>query len=74
MFIISPRPLHLPYHRHMQPGLAASITYRDQQLWSKGLGVTSKEVGGCTPNTTTIYRIASVSKVFTVSCQGKVCT
>lgn len=65
-------PLHSPYQHHVQPGLAASITYRDQELWSKGLGVTTKGGRGGTPNTTTIYRIASVSKVFAVSCQRSV--
>lgn len=45
----------------------ASITYRDEEVWSKGYGVDRKGIDGKTPGTETIYRIASVSKIFVVS-------
>lgn len=49
----------------------ASITYRDEELWSEGFGVTRKGPGGITPTKDTIYRIASVSKIFAVSGPAK---
>ena len=51
----------------VQPGMVASIVYRDQELWSKGFGVTQTGPNGITPTKDTIYRIASVSKIFPVS-------
>jgi CubicO group peptidase (beta-lactamase class C family) len=48
------------------PGLVASVTYREEDIWSKGFGVTRKRVAGKTPDKDTIYRIASVSKIFVV--------
>ncbi|CAI8016876.1 Putative beta-lactamase-like 1 [Geodia barretti] len=48
------------------PGLVASITYRDTDLWSSGFGATKKDVPQATPDKDTLYRIASVSKIFVV--------
>jgi CubicO group peptidase (beta-lactamase class C family) len=48
------------------PGLVASITYRDTDLWSSGFGVTKKGAPQATPDKDTLYRIASVSKIFVV--------
>lgn len=62
----SPPP---PSPLSLQPGLVASITYRDRDLWSKGFGVTKKDTPAATPDKDTIYRIASVSKIFVVSCE-----
>ena len=49
-----------------QPGIAASMVYRDQVVFSKGFGVKDKTKPGA-PDGNTIFRIGSVSKVFAVS-------
>jgi len=49
-----------------QPGIAASVVYRDQVIFSKGFGVKDKTKPGA-PDENTIFRIGSVSKVFAVS-------
>ena len=45
--------------------MSASVVYRSREIWAGGLGVKSREHGGY-PDSTTVYRIASVSKVFVV--------
>ena len=49
-----------------QPGIAASVVYRDQVIFSKGFGVKDKTKPDA-PDESTIFRIGSVSKVFAVS-------
>ena len=62
LYLLLPLPIPSP-----QPGLVASITYRDTDLWSSGFGATKKDVPQATPDKDTLYRIASVSKIFVVS-------
>ena len=50
----------------LQPGIAASVVYRDQVIFSKGFGVKDKTKPDA-PDGNTIFRIGSVSKVFAVS-------
>ena len=51
-----------------QPAIAISVTYMGETLWSKGLGVKSKDDPNHTPpDGDTIFRIGSVSKIFPVS-------
>eukprot|EP00731_Ephydatia_muelleri_P019979 Em0012g804a len=47
------------------PGIAASITYRDRVIYSKGFG-TIKKGTAVPPTSETLFRIASVSKIFVV--------
>jgi len=54
-----------------QPGIAASVVYRDQVVFSKGFGVKDKSKPGA-PDGSTIFRIGSVSKVFAVSLVNEV--
>ena len=49
-----------------QPGIAASIVYRNQVIFSKGFGLINKTKPDV-PDGNTIFRIGSVSKVFVVS-------
>ena len=51
----------------MQPGITASVVYRDQVLFTKGLGMINKKEPNTPPQGDTIFRIGSVSKVFAVS-------
>ena len=55
-----------------QPGIAASITYRDRVIYSKGFG-TVKKGTAVPPTSQTLFRIASVSKIFVVRVQLCVC-
>jgi len=49
---------------HDQPGLSIGIVYDRKLIWAKGYGFS--DIGKKTPaNTATIYRIGSISKVFT---------
>ena len=61
--------LHVLYY--LQPGIAASVVYRDQVVFSKGFGVKDKSKPGA-PDGSTIFRIGSVSKVFAVSLVNEV--
>lgn len=47
------------------PGLSASVSYRGQTIWGAGIGLKSKNSSD-TIDTSTIFRIASISKVFVV--------
>ena len=49
-----------------QPGLAAAIAYRGETLLSVGYG-TIKKGSETAPNGDTIFRIGSLTKIFTVS-------
>ena len=55
----------------LQPGITASVVYRDQVVFSKGFGVKDKSKPGA-PDGSTIFRIGSVSKVFAVSLVNEV--
>ena len=50
----------------VQPGIALAVTYNGETVWSKGLGVKSKD-DHTPPDGDTIFRIGSVSKIFPVS-------
>ena len=50
----------------MQPGVVVGIRYMDQ-TWTKGFGTTDVDTPTVTPDGDTIFRIASITKVFTVS-------
>jgi len=47
------------------PGLAYAVTYQDQIIYSKGLGVSALD--GETPNIQTVFRVASMTKSFTAA-------
>ena len=49
-----------------KPGIAYSVTYKGTLLQAGGLGVKTKGSAGA-PDSNTIFRIGSVSKVFAVS-------
>ena len=51
----------------IQPGIAASMVYMGKEIWTQGFGVKSKTGQPEPPDHNTIFRIASVSKVFAVS-------
>ena len=53
----------------LQPGISASVSYREQTIWSKGFGVNSKTGSATPPDGDSIFRIGSVSKVFAVRWQ-----
>ena len=50
----------------MQPGIAYSVAYKGRVLKAGGLGVKTKGSTD-TPDSNTIFRVGSVSKVFPVS-------
>ena len=50
----------------MQPGVVVGIRYMDK-MWTKGFGTKNVSTPTVTPDGYTIFRIASVTKVFTVS-------
>ena len=52
----------------MQPAITASLVYREQVLFTKGVGMISKKQPKTPPQGDTIFRIGSISKVFAVSC------
>ena len=47
------------------PGLIYAVTTRDQILHTKGIGVSS--LGGDTPDSQTVFRVASITKSFTAA-------
>ena len=47
------------------PGLIYAVTYQEQILHTKGLGVSS--LGGNTPDSQTVFRVASITKSFTAA-------
>ena len=57
----------------MQPGIAAGVSYQDKTIWFKGFGVKSKTGSAMAPDSDTIFRIGSVSKVFAVRCLTHCC-
>ena len=53
---------------YAQPGLAAAVTYHGETILTVGEGVTSKTCKSpCRPDGDTIFRAASITKVFVVS-------
>jgi len=46
--------------------MVAAISYRGETLWSKGYGVIDKK-STTVPDSNTIFRVGSISKVFAVS-------
>ena len=54
----------------MQPGMAYSVAYKGTTLKAGGIGVKVKGSNDV-PDSTTIFRIGSVSKVFAVSLKSK---
>ena len=50
----------------MQPGIAYSVTYKGAVLKNGGVGVKAKG-NSAPPDSNSIFRIGSVSKVFAVS-------
>ena len=50
----------------MQPGVVVGIRYMDQ-TWTKGFGTMDVDTPTVTPDGDAIFRIASITKVFTVS-------
>ena len=53
-------------HVYMQPGIAYSVMYKGTVLKSGGVGVKVKG-NSAAPDSNSIFRIGSVSKVFAVS-------
>lgn len=47
-------------------GMAGNVVYRDRVVWSHNYGVKDKKRQDDTPNQDTVFRVASVSKIFTV--------
>lgn len=47
------------------PGLIYAVTYQEQILHTKGIGVSS--LGGNTPDSQTVFRVASITKSFTAA-------
>ena len=52
---------------YLQPGAALGIQYMDTFKWTAGFGVKDKSIPDLHPQSDTIFRIGSVSKVFAVS-------
>src|SRR5688572_3147065 len=49
-----------------QPGLSIGVIYDQELVWAKGFGFA--DVASCKPaTTTTVYRIASITKLFTAT-------
>src|SRR5262245_65703526 len=49
-----------------QPGLSAGIVHEQELIWARGFGWASRESGAAaTPDT--LYRIASITKLFTAT-------
>ena len=51
----------------LQPGVAIGIQYMDKLQWTKGFGAKDIVRPDDPPDADTIFRIASISKVFVVS-------
>ena len=47
--------------------MAGNVVYRDRVVWSHNYGVKDKKRQDDAPNQDTVFRVASVSKIFTVS-------
>ena len=51
----------------LQPGVAIGIQYMDKLQWTKGFGAKDIAHPDVPPDVDTIFRIASITKVFVVS-------
>ena len=51
----------------LQVGMAGNVVYRDRVVWKKSYGLKDKRQQGQPPNQDTVFRVASISKIFTVS-------
>ena len=50
----------------LQPAVSVSLVYMGSEIWSRGYGVKSKTGISDPPDHDTIFRIGSISKVFSV--------
>ena len=48
--------------------MAGNVVYQDRVVWKKSYGVKDKKHKGSLPDQNTVFRVASISKIFTVSC------
>lgn len=51
----------------LQVGMAGNVVYRDRVVWTQSYGLKDKKYQGQPPNQDTVFRVASISKIFTVS-------
>ena len=58
----------------LQPGVAVGIQYMDTLQWTKGFGAKDVVHPDVPPDADTIFRIASITKVFVVSYHNYVCS
>ena len=47
--------------------MAGNVVYRDRVVWSQNYGFKDKKKPGEGPDQDTVFRVASISKIFTVS-------
>ena len=47
--------------------MAGNVVYRDRVVWSQNYGFKAKKKPGEGPDQDTVFRVASISKIFTVS-------
>ena len=50
----------------LQPAVSVSLVYMGSEIWARGYGVKSKAESSGPPDHDTIFRIGSISKVFSV--------
>ena len=51
----------------LQPGVIVGVQYMDKLQWTKGFGAKDRANPNLPPDADTIFRIASITKVFVVS-------
>ena len=51
----------------LQGGIAANVVYQDRVVWRQSYGVKDKKQLSDPPDQDTVFRVASISKIFTVS-------
>ena len=47
--------------------MAGNVVYQDRVVWRQSYGLKDKKRQGQPPNQDTVFRVASISKIFTVS-------